>query len=189
MRWDSLFEDLEAQFSAERTLARESEISERVRVELAGLDLADRLRGVAGAEIALVLSGGISLQGTLGHIGGDWFVLVVNGRQWLIPCASVSHYDGLGRLARKPASQVQSSLRLASALRGLSRDRAPVTVVLAAGPGGDQRLHGVIDRVGRDHFDFADTRGEVRRGGAVAAVRTIPFTSLAALCSSGNQGL
>lgn len=189
MRWDSLFEDLEAQFSAERALARESEISERVRVELAGLDLVDRLRGVGGAEIALVLSGGISLQGTLGHVGGDWFVLIDNGRQWLIPCASVRLYDGLGRLVRKPVSQIQSSLRLASALRGLSRDRTQVTVVLATGPEGGHRLHGVIDRVGRDHFDFADTRGEVRRGGAVAAVRTIPFTSLEAVCSSGSQGL
>lgn len=188
MRWDSLFEDLEAQFSAERALARESEISERVRVEVAGLELADRLRGVAGAEIALVLNTGVSLQGTLGHVGGGWFVLVDGGRQWLIPCASVTHYDGLGRLAQKPTSHVQSSLGLASALRGLSRDRAQVTVVLSAGPRTDLRLHGVIDRVGRDHFDFADTRGEVRRGSAVAAVKTIPFTSLAAVCSTSSRG-
>lgn len=189
MRWDSLFEDLEAQFSAERALVTESEISERARVELAGIDLGDRLRGAAGAQIGMVLRAGNSVRGTLSHVGGDWLVVTEGGRQWLVPYASVSYFDGLGRLARKPTSRLQSPLGLATALRGLSRDRADVTVHMASGATADHRLHGVIDRVGRDHFDLADTRGEARRPGAVSAVMTIPFASLAALSSASGQGL
>jgi len=188
MRWDSLFDDLEAQFSAERALEKESEITDRARVELAGIDLSDRLRGAAAAEIKIVLVDGNVIRGMLSHAGSEWLVLTEGVRQWLVPYASVLSYQGLGRVALKPSSRMQHSLGIASALRALSRDRSELVVHLMVRTGDGYKLHGVIDRVGRDHFDLAVVpHGEVRRPGNIAAVLTIPFSSLAALCSGGSQ--
>ena len=188
MRWDSLFDDLEAQFSAERALEKESEITDRARVELAGIDLSDRLRGAAAAEIKIVLVDGNVIRGVLSHAGSEWLVLTEGVRQWLVPYASVLSYQGLGRVALKPSSRMQHSLGIASALRALSRDRSELVVHLMVRTGDGYKLHGVIDRVGRDHFDLAVVpQGEVRRPGNIAAVLTIPFSSLAALCSGGSQ--
>jgi len=188
MRWDSLFDDLEAQFSAERALEKESEITDRARVELAGIDLSDRLRGAAAAEIKIVLVDGNVIRGVLSHAGSEWLVLTEGVRQWLVPYASVLSYQGLGRVALKPSSRMQHSLGIASALRALSRDRSELVVHLMVRTGDGYKLHGVIDRVGRDHFDLAVVpHGEVRRPGNIAAVLTIPFSSLAALCSGGGQ--
>ena len=188
MRWDSLFDDLEAQFSAERALEKESEITDRARVELAGIDLSDRLRGAAAAEIKIVLVDGNVIRGMLSHAGSEWLVLTEGVRQWLVPYASVLSYQGLGRVALKPSSRMQHSLGIASALRALSRDRSELVVHLMVRTGDGYKLHGVIDRVGRDHFDLAVVpQGEVRRPGNIAAVLTIPFSSLAALCSGGSQ--
>ena len=188
MRWDSLFDDLEAQFSAERALEKESEITDRARVELAGIDLSDRLRGAAAAEIKIVLVDGNVIRGMLSHAGSEWLVLTEGVRQWLVPYASVLSYQGLGRVALKPSSRMQHSLGIASALRVLSRDRSELVVHLMVRTGDGYKLHGVIDRVGRDHFDLAVVpHGEVRRPGNIAAVLTIPFSSLAALCSGGGQ--
>ena len=188
MRWDSLFDDLEAQFSAERALEKESEITDRARVELAGIDLSDRLRGAAAAEIKIVLVDGNVIRGVLSHAGSEWLVLTEGVRQWLVPYASVLSYQGLGRVALKPSSRMQHSLGIASALRALSRDRSELVVHLMVRTGDGYKLHGVIDRVGRDHFDLAVVpHGEVRRPGNIAAVLTTPFSSLAALCSGGGQ--
>ena len=45
MRWNALFDDLEAQLAEAEVLGRESEVSERARAELASIGMADRLRG------------------------------------------------------------------------------------------------------------------------------------------------
>ncbi|MGR0159499.1 hypothetical protein [Paenarthrobacter nitroguajacolicus] len=186
MRWDSLFSDLEAQFSAERVLETESEIADRARVELAGIELCDRLRGAVGAEIKIVLVDGNIVRGRLSHVGSEWLVLS-EGRQWFVPYSSVLSYQGLGRVALKPSSRMQQSLGIASALRVLARDRSEVAVHLTARTGDGSKLHGVLDRVGRDHFDLAVIpHGEVRRAGNVSAIVTVPFSSLAALCSAGS---
>lgn len=188
MRWDSLFGDLEAQFSARRALEEESEITDRARAELAGIELGDRLRGAAGAEVKIVLVDGNVIRGVLGHAGSGWLVLTEGARQWLVPYNSVLSYQGLGRVALKPSSRMQQTMGMASALRVLSRDRSGLIVHLKVRTGDGYKLHGVIDRVGRDHFDLAVVpHGEVRRAGNIAAVLTIPFSSLAALCSGGSQ--
>ncbi|UXM90336.1 hypothetical protein [Paenarthrobacter sp. JL.01a] len=185
MRWDSLFNDLEAQFSAERSLEKETEITERARVELAGIELLDRLRAVGAGRVKVVLSGGSALLGSISHLGNEWFVLDEGVRQWLVPFPSVLTYQGVGRLAMKAAPRLVKPLGFAAALRALSRDRA--TVVVHVGAWGQQNLEtrGVIDRVGRDHFDLAVVQeGEVRRVGNVVGVVTIPFGALVAVSSA-----
>ncbi|MGO4143761.1 hypothetical protein AB4Y77_01635 [Paenarthrobacter sp. YAF11_1] len=188
MRWDSLFEDLEAQFSAGRALEAESEITERARVELAGIELGDRLRGAAGSMIKLFLADGNIIHGALGRVGGEWLVLSEGSRQWLVPFAAVLTFQGLGRLALKPVSTVRQLPGIASALRALARDRSAVVVHLNTRTGDGAKVNGVIDRVGRDHFDVAVVRdGEVRRAGNVASVVTVPFSAVSALCSAVGE--
>lgn len=190
MRWDALFDDLEAQFAAENRLGHEAEISERARIETAGVELHERLRGSAGSQIGVLLASGTLVRGGLAHVGSEWLVLNEGMHQWLVPFAAVVSYQGLGRLAQGTRSKTELMLGLASALRGLARDRAELAVYLASGSGREQQLGGVIDRVGRDHFDLAVVApGEVRRAGNVSSVMTVPFVSLAALRSLRGEGM
>lgn len=188
MRWDALFQDMEAQLAAEQRLALESEVSERVRVELAGIVLADRLRAALDHGVTVLLSSGLRISGVLAHAGSEWIVLNEGPQQWLVPHSAVMSYQGLGRQALQDTA-VRARMGLASALRGLGRDRSEITVHLAMGTPQERGLFGVIDRVGKDHFDLAVTGGEARRYGNVSSVVTVPFASLAALRSLRGQEL
>jgi hypothetical protein len=184
MRWTALFEDMEAQLVEAETLALESEVSERSRADAGSVGLADRLRGSLGGSIAVHLVSGSTFAGTLSHVGAESLVLDEVAHQVLVPLAAVSHYGGIGRVAVFESSAVRSKIGLASALRGLARDRAPLTVLLAKGDSGEQRLTGVIDRVGRDFIDLAVTPlGEARRASGILDVATVTFGALRALRS------
>lgn len=181
MRWNALFDDLEAQIAEAEVLNRDSEVAERSRAELASVELAERLRGSIGRRIGVHLASGTAFSGMLSHAGAECLVLDEPAHQVLVPYTAVAHYMGIGRLAVGEASVVRRKLGLASALRILSRDRAALTVVMAAG---DVRITGVIDRVGRDFFDLAMTcGGEARRSSGVTDVATVPFRALGALRS------
>jgi hypothetical protein len=189
MRWDSLFNDLEAQFSAERSLEKEAEITERARVELAGIELTDRLRALGAGRIKVVLSSGTALLGSISHIGSEWFVLDEGVRQWMIPFPSVLTYQGVGRLAVKATPRLVKPLGFAAALRALARDRASVVVHVRAQAPQSFETKGFIDRVGQDHLDVAVVHeGEARRAGNVASVVTIPFAAIVAVGSASGPG-
>ncbi|XAS66200.1 hypothetical protein V3C33_11870 [Micrococcaceae bacterium Sec5.7] len=184
MRWDALFDDMEAQFAAGDRIGLEAEITERARVDTASIELADRLRGSLGRRIGVHLASGSAFEGMLSHAGADGLVLNEEQQQVLIPYASAARYVGLGRLAVGEPSTVRQKLGLASALRGLARDRSGLTVILGCGSTGEASLSGVIDRVGRDFFDLAITQpGEARRSGSVSQMSTVPFSALGALRS------
>jgi hypothetical protein len=184
MRWNALFEDMEAQLAEAETLVFESEVSERSRADAASIGLADRLRGSLGGPIGVHLVSGSTFTGILSHVGAESLVVEEAAHQVLVPFAAVSHYGGIGRIAVGESSAVRSKVGLASALRGLARDRAPLTVLLAKGESGEQRLPGVIDRVGRDFIDLAVTPpGEARRASGILDVATVPFGALRALRS------
>ena len=184
MRWDALFSDLEAQLAAGERLDLDVEINERARVDAAAVELADRLRGSVGLRIGVHLGSGTVYEGILSHAGGEWLVLDEERHQVLIPHSSAVRYAGLARLAVGAGPAVRQRLGLASALRGLARDRASLTVLVSRGTAGESGLHGVIDRVGRDFLDLAITEpGEERRPANVSGVATIPFAALAGLRS------
>ncbi|MDQ0030210.1 hypothetical protein [Arthrobacter bambusae] len=190
MRWDALFEDMEAQLASERLLDLESEISERARVEMAGIEVSARLRGAVGQKIDVQLRSGTRVSGTLSHVGSESLVLDVGPHQWLVPVSAALTYQGLGRQARAGHGKGSERLGLASALRMLARDRAELAVYLLEPAREEPMMRGVIDRVGKDHFDLAVmVPGEFRRSGNVAAVETVPFHSLAALRSFRGQDL
>lgn len=189
MRWDALFDDLEAQLAASERLDLDAEIAERTRLESAAVELADRLRGSLGLLIVVELASGSTLRGTLSHAGSQALVLDEPTHQVLVPYASAVRYLGLSRVAVPEPSKVRQRLGLASALRGLARDRAGLAVLISCCSAGETTIHGVIDRVGRDYLDLAVTgEGEDRRAANVRQLATIPFAALAGIRSARTPG-
>ncbi|TNM60042.1 hypothetical protein FHN55_19850 [Streptomyces sp. NP160] len=179
MRWDALFADLEAQLEA-----ADDEVSamhaERVRAEVAGVELRDRLRASAGQRVALRLAGGEAVEGALRAAGPDWLLVEEAAGEALVPLVAVVLLDGLTRSLAAPAGAVENRLGLASALRGVARDRSAVRIWLRETGGG--AITGTVDRVGADHLDLArHAVDEPRRPGAVRGVVTVPLAALACL--------
>ena len=179
MRWQRLFDDVEAQLEAADRAELASEVADRTRREVARVRLVDRLRANVGAELRLTLAGAGPLAGRLQRVGPDWLLLQpAAGPSALVVRAAVSGVEGLPAAAVEPGSEgpVLSRLELGHALRAIARDRAPVAVVLRDGV----VLDGTLDRVGADFVDLAlHPVGEARREAAVRAMRTLTLEGIA----------
>lgn len=164
MRWERLFEDLEAQLAEAEVDELRAEVADRTRREIAELRLSDRLRATHGQQIVVRVSGVGPVTGTLRSSGPDWALLAEPlGVEALVPLAAVVQVVGIGTRATPPgvAGQVARRLGLGYALRGLARDRADVVVAMTDGG----TLTGMIDRVGADHIDVTE-RGVDGTGGS-----------------------
>ncbi|PWJ54823.1 hypothetical protein SAMN06264364_10527 [Quadrisphaera granulorum] len=183
MRWDALFADLEAQLDAAADDVAAMH-AERVRAEVAGVELRDRLRAAPGQRLVVRLDGGSSVEGVLSAAGPDWLLVREATGEALVPLAAVALLQGLTRSLAAPPGVVEGRLGLASALRGLARDRSPVTVWLRGHP--PLVLTGTVDRVGADHLDLAQHPvDEPRRQGAVRGVVVVPVGALGCVRRSG----
>ncbi len=173
MRWDALFDDLEAQLARQDADDLHAEVAERTRAERAATALADRVLAHVGVRLALVLGHG-QVVGTVTDVAPQWLVLADERGRVLVPTASVVAVTGLGRQVAPEPGTVLRRLGLGHVLRGLARDRAPVSV-----HAGSATLTGTIDRVGADHLDLAlHAPGEVRRAAAVTGVAAVAFAHL-----------
>ena len=179
MRWDELFDDLDAQFNEVETAELAAEVADRSRREIALLRLVDRLRPVLGRHITLRLEGAGNLDGHLTAMGPDWLLLAeVGGREALVASSAVLSIGGLAAQTAAPHSEgtVAARLNLAYALRGIVRDRSAVALTLVDGT----IAAGTLDRVGADFVELAEhPSGEARRRDAVRLVRAYPLISLA----------
>ncbi len=178
MRWDGLFDDLEAQASALEQAERAAEVDERTRIEVAALHLADRLAAGAGSTVRLTCRGGAVVTGALRRVAPTWLLVLEGpGREALVPLAAVRAVSGLGRLAQPAATgRVGARLGLASALRAIARDRSPVRLDLVDAA----VLDGTLDRVGADFVELAEHgAGEWRRGAEVRSVLLVATAELA----------
>jgi hypothetical protein len=175
MRWDQLFDDLEAQLAGEDARERDAEVADRTRRERALLDVHTRLlANVALPGVCLRLAGRVVI-GTLIDVGPDW-VLVATGpqRPVLVALAAVRGVTGLGPGARTP-SVVAKRFGMGAALRAVSRDRAVVELADLDG----HTATGTIDVVGADHLELAEhASDEVRRTANVTGRVLMPFWSL-----------
>ena len=178
MRWQALFDDLEAQLAEGEAADLRSEVADRTRRETALLRLTDRLRPAEGRSVTVALGAAGPLHGRLLDAGPDWLLVEQEGaREVLVPLAAVLGITGLGPHADAPGSEgeVGRRLDLRWALRGLARSRAGVTVLLRDG----SALAGTLDRVGADHLDLAEhPAGEARRVGSVRQVRLVPLAAV-----------
>ena len=178
MRWQALFDDLEAQLRAAEAAELHGEVADRTRRETGLLRVVDRLVPAAGSEIAVALGAAGVLRGRLLDSGVDWLLVDEPGaREVLVPLAAVLGITGLVAQTGVPGSEgeVGRRLDLRWALRGLARSRAEVTTVLRDG----SVASGTLDRVGADHLDLAEhPPGEPRRAGAVRQVRLVPLAAL-----------
>lgn len=195
MRWESLFEDLEGQLEQELD-AEELELrAEEERLRIGRMSLRDRIVAAAGPPgtagggeaLRLALSDGSGLDLRLTAYGRDWVAgesvgeLVPRGPV-VVPIAAIAAL-ALGAdqvapsLAAAPAGTappLADRLGIAFVLRTVCRRRTAVELVLAGG-----RLHGTLDRVGRDHLDLAvHEPGVQRRRDAVRQVRVVQFAQL-----------
>lgn len=155
MRWERLFNDLEAQLAEAELGELRAEVADRTRREVAELRLTDRLRAAHGHAVVVRVRGVGPLPATVRTTGPDWVLLIEPaGAETLVPLAAITQVAGLGRRAIGPGADglVARRLGLGFALRGLARDRATVAVLLTDG----SALAGMIDRVGSDHMDLTE---------------------------------
>jgi len=178
MRWQALFDDLEAQFEAAQAAQLTAEVAERERREAALLTLVDRLRPAVGAEVVLHVAGGDLVRGRLLDCGTDWLLVAdPAGREVLVALPAVRGVTGAGRsTSAGDEGVVAKRLDLRWALRGLARNRSGVSLGLTDG----SIVTGTLDRVGADHVDLAEHGpGEPRRAGLVRQVRLVPLPAVA----------
>jgi hypothetical protein len=179
VRWDELFDDLEAQLVEAELADLQAEVSDRERREVALLHLVARLRPVIGEPVTVRVLGAGVIEGRLSAFGPDWLLLAeVSGREALVAATAVLAVGGLAAQTSAPHSEgaVAARLNLAFALRAVVRDRAAVTVTLIDGTAEG----GTLDRVGADFLELAaHPPDEVRRRDAVRSIRTYPLTAIA----------
>lgn len=179
MRWDELFDDLEARLAAEEQRDLEAEVADRTRRERALLGLQERLlASEGGPPVQLRVAGLGAVTGEVRGVGPDWVLVVERpGQPVLVTHAGLRSVTGLGGRAATVGA-VAKAFGLGAALRAISRDRSAVEVVDLDGT----RVPGTIDAVGRDLLDLAEHPADLpRRPEHVVGVRSIPFAALAAV--------
>jgi hypothetical protein len=190
MRWDNLFDDLESQLELELGAEDLDLVAEEERLRLGRLALRDRLVTLLGHPdvLQLALRGGESVALRLSAAGRDWIAgdLIGAGSERtaaVVPIPAIASLvptsEQLVRTIRadasaEPATALSARLGLTFVLRDLCRRRSAVDLAT-----GDIRIHGTIDRVGRDQLDLAEHEpGVPRRDVAVARIRIVPIGEL-----------
>jgi hypothetical protein len=196
MRRDDLFDDLESQLEQELGAEDVDLHAEEERLRLGRLTLRDRLLAITRSgetgsasveELRLALRDGQLLSVVVGSIGRDWLLGELRGPRrgsCLVPLGAIaSVLPTAEQLARSvegaDASEapvlLSARLGLSFVLRDLCRRRAALELSIASG----ERMHGTIDRVGRDHLDLAEHEaGVARRAAAVTRIRILPIEQL-----------
>jgi hypothetical protein len=200
MRWDNLFDDLESQLEQELTAEEVDLQAEEERLRLARLGIRDRLyalhlraAGEGERMLRLTLRDGSRITVTPSTFGRDWFageLIEESGRRpsCILPIEAI---DGITLAAnqvtqsldtthgRESPSALSARLGLQFVLRDLCRRRQPVELQVSQSPTLSGRIHGTIDRVGRDHLDLAvHEPGLPRRESAVSEYRIVRLSQV-----------
>lgn len=109
MRWEMLFGDLESQLEAAASLERDAAASDLTRAEAATIVLTDRLRGLRGCPVRAALAGGRDVEGEVREVFPEWVLVVVAGREAIIPLRAVESWTGLGADAAPPTMREAAS--------------------------------------------------------------------------------
>lgn len=186
MRWERLFDDLEAQFDLEERTDLEAEIADRTRREVAQLRLSDLVRAAVDRPLTLGVLGVGAVTGSVRAAGPDWVLLSdPAGAEAMVPLAAVTRVSGLGGrpAAPGPAATVTRRLGVGYVLRRIARDRSEVVVMLTD----TTSLSGTVDRVGADFVEVVEPRHALGgRAREPLASWTVPRRALAAVRRSGG---
>jgi hypothetical protein len=177
MRWDQLFDDLQAQLDADGQRELHLEVSDRTRRERAQVGLHERLIAHRGLGVELRLAAGVLVSGRVADAGSDWLLVDDHGgRGSLVPFGALVAINGLGvRAAAGSGAVTAKRFGLGYALRGLSRDRSVVSLTDIGG----SVTTGTIDAVGADALDLSEHPAELaRRAENIVARRVIPFSAI-----------
>jgi hypothetical protein len=181
VRWEGLFEDLEAQAAQLAAAERAAEIDDRTRGEIGKLGVLERLRTAVGQPVRLRLPGGSTAAGVVVRVGPEWLLLdETEGREVVVAMRHLLGARGLVRFSAVPDSLgvVDSRLGIRHVLRGIARDRSPVRIQLVDATSVDA----TVDRVGADFIEVAThAPGEARRRQDVRDVELLPISALVAI--------
>ena len=183
MRWEQLFNDLDAQFDDLADAQMMAELADRERVALGAVSMRQRIAGAIDRTIRVRTTVGLVVTGRLRKVGPDWLLLQEGvGREALLATAAVTQVEGLSTGSGSPIGGVELRLDLRFVLRGLSRDRSPVAVVVRGGgdpTGPYTESTGTIDRIGADFLELAvHAPWEPRRAASVRSVVLIPLAAV-----------
>jgi len=171
VRWQRLFDDLEAQLRAAESAGHDADVLGLAAVERARQSLVARL--AAGATpVELVLAGGARVRGAVVHYGADWLALSDGSNEVLVLAHAITQAAAPVRSSGDHASK----LGLRTLLRGLARRRCYVQAGLSSG----QSFGGTLDAAGADHVELALHDADVPR--RTADVRSVVLVPFAALC-------
>lgn len=113
MRWEQLFDDLEAQFDAFADAELQAELADRQRVAVGAVRLTARLAGALGEYVRIRTVSGVVQAGRLHRVGPDWLLLEPSpGQHLLVNGSRVTVIEGLDR--RTGTAPTGVALRLAS---------------------------------------------------------------------------
>lgn len=180
MRWNELFEDLEAQLDRELAAELDGVVGDEERMRLGRLTLRERIDAMP-RQVTLRLVTGELVRLERQTSGAEWIAGELGGvqRSGVVPlhgiaAVSMNPRDAASSVVAPGHPSLAARIGLAVVLRDLCRRRTPVDVDVLG-----SSMHGTIDRVGRDHFDVAvHEAGELRRASAVRDLRIVPFASL-----------
>jgi hypothetical protein len=206
VRWDNLFDDLESQLAHELSADDLDIRAEEERLRLARLGLRDRLLAINAAGgtfdermLRLILADGSRVCVVPSSFGRDWLSgeLAAPSGRWspcVVPIGAISSVsltrvqvewsldacaspDGASPVG---PSLLSERLGISLVLRDLCRRRSAVELALIGGAAGSTRVHGTIDRVGRDHVDLAvHDATSARRERDVTEIRVVPLSQVA----------
>lgn len=176
MRWEALFDDLEAQFAAIELADRAAAVGELTRAERATVHLDARVRAAVGNALTVRVRGGEQLAGELVDAASEWLLLADGPRRYLVPAHALAVVRGLGGLVEPDTGGVLRRLGLSHALRALSRDRVTVRIDARG-----TELRGRIEAVGADHVDVV-ALDETGRG--LAELWTVPIAAIDVVASA-----
>jgi hypothetical protein len=184
MRWERLFEDLEAQADllARQDLA--AEVAEHTRAERGQVELAARMAAALGGALRVKVWGMGWLPVRLVDVGAGWVLLEARaelagrGLELLVPAGAVLGVEGLGSSVDGRPGAASRRFGFSQALRAVSRDRSTVRV---HDRGGDH-VTGTVDRVLADHLDLTrHADDEAPRARAVRGTVSLPYAAIAAV--------
>ncbi len=147
MRWDDLFDELEAEFDAALRREQEEEIPHLVHAEAATVSLADRIRHRVGQRLHVRLRTGDLREGTVDEANHAWTMLHDGPRRSLIPHTGVAYAWPLAGAAPE-LKGISARLTLGYALRKIAESGMTVRLLTLGG-----ELHGRVGLVGTDYID------------------------------------